>query len=316
MHDYHPIGDAFSLRRSIGNGFLAVRLATGPMWLGGFLMSISDGCGNVPTSLPDLPDTGDDGSSLFTLPGRWPALAFGLAPSDFTADELFGLVVGIVVAVAVAMLLVGVALYALNSWLQTGFVRLHVNILERASDELGPLFSGRDRFWHMAGYKLLSGLIVSGTAIAAAWPGALLAYFGYVSDRSTLLIGGIGAMLILAVPPLVYVWLGVYLGELAVALDGASPVHALRRSWSLAHGNRMPLLGFAVVCLLIQFVSLAGVLLCCVGLLATVPLARALTGFAKTESYLLFTRGTAQAEAWRLWQRQLEEDRPSPVPAA
>jgi hypothetical protein len=242
------------------------------------------------------------------------ALAFARFGADANSDfEVAGWILGAVLAIVLVATLIGFALFALNCWLESGFARLHVNILEHASDELAPLFSGKDRFWHMAGFKLLAGLSLLATAIVTVWPGALLAFYGYSREENTLLIAGIGAMVILAVPALVYVGLGLYLGELIVALDGLAPVYALRRSWVLAHGNRLPLLGFAVVCALVQFVSVAGILLCCVGVLATVPFARSLTGFAKTESYLLFTRGVAPTANWRLWQRQAEEDRPARV---
>jgi hypothetical protein len=317
--DYHPMGDAFSIRRGIGNGLLALRTAAGPMWLAGLLLSISESCNSGGGDLADLIDLGDDddhASSFSALPARGRALlahAFARFGANSDGFELGGWMIGAVLAFVLVALLIGLALFALNCWLQTGFVRLHVNILEHASDELAPLFSGKDRFWAMAGLKALTGLALVATGIVAIWPGVLLAYYGYGRDSNTLMIGGFGAMVIAALPAVVYVGLGLYLGELVVALDGATPVHALRRAWALARGNRMPLLGFGVVCALVQFVSVAGLLLCCVGVLATVPFGRSLTGFAKTESYLLFTRGGAQTASWRLWHKQAEEDRPIAV---
>jgi hypothetical protein len=50
-----------------------------------------------------------------------------------------------------------------------------------------------------------------------------------------------------------------------------------------------------------------------VGALATIPLGRSLVGFAKTESFLLFTRGYAQTQEWQLWQRKAQENAP-PLP--
>jgi hypothetical protein len=316
--EYRPIGDSFSVRRGIDHGFLALRTATGPMWLAGMLLSISDGCSGTGADPGEWLDFGEDedASAFAALPARtggFLAQVFARAGGDGEGFEVVGWMIGAILAFVLVALLVGAALFALNCWLQTGFVRLHVNILERASDELRPLFSGKDRFWHMMGYKTLAGLVLFATGLAAVWPGAWIAYYGYARDESTLMIGGLGAMAILALPALVYVALGVYLGELVVALDGAAPVHALRRSFALARGNRLPLLGFASVLVLLQLVSYAGVLLCCVGVLATVPFARSLAGFAKTESYLLFTRGPAQTAAFRLWHKQAEEERPPPA---
>ena len=47
---------------------------------------------------------------------------------------------------------------------------------------------------------------------------------------------------------------------------------------------------------------IVGFLLCCVGLLATLPAARAVTDFALTESYLLLTRGPEITGYWKLWE--------------
>jgi hypothetical protein len=49
--------------------------------------------------------------------------------------------------------------------------------------------------------------------------------------------------------------------------------------------------------------------------LATVPFGRSLVGFAKTEGYLLFTRGSAQTASWRLWHKQAQEDGLPPAAA-
>ncbi len=304
--------EAFDLQRALSHALAAVRLATGPMWVGGVLMSVSDGCGGgVPANLSSLLKGGQHGRSNAWLTSA-PAGARGVLDA-LGHNHMLGWVLGLIVAAVLAGLLIGIALFGLNCWVSTGFVRLHVHILEHAGEELAPLFTGRDRFWAMAGFKLLQTFSVTAAGIVAAWPGALLAYAGYAKHNNTLLIGGIGCMIILALPALIYVALGAYLGELAVVLETAPPVQALRRAWGLASGNRFPLMLFGFVCGLLQFVSVFGVILCCVGVLATVPLARALVGFAKTESYLLLTRDRAQSAGWKLWQKLADEDRVEPV---
>ena len=302
MSDAPRIGDSFDLNRAFGDGFLAIRVAAAPLWLGGLLASISDGCGGGwPGRLSGLPK----------LPDRNQLLA---AQSDQVARQLLELlergpglrwVIGMVLAFALIALLIGLLLFAFHCWLATGFIRLQVNVLEHASDDVGPLFSGKDRFWSMLGFKLVAGLATTAAAIVAAWPGAACAIAGAVTHRPALVIGGVGLALGLALPAIVYVALGVYLGELAVALEGASPMHALRRSFALARGHRLQLFGFALVCALVRLASLGGFFLCCIGVLATVPLGRALTEFAKTESFLLFTRGHEHTSGWALWRRRL-----------
>ncbi len=313
MDQQQPIGDSFSIGRSIANGFRAIRVAAGPMWVAGLLMSISEGCpGGPPDELVELFRSDEQRGAWSALGSRLPMLAGPSADPDWS--EFGGLAIGLVIAIVLAGLVFGLAMFALHCFMQTGFIRMHEQILRESTDRFGPLFSGKDRFWHMAGWKLLSWLAIAATVLATAWPGALLAYFGYARDHQALMAGGVGLAGLLVVPALVYVALGVYLGELAVALEGASPVVAFRRSWSLARGNRLPLFAFAVLCFLLQIASYVGLLLCCVGALVTVPFGRSLYGFAKTEGYLLFTRGPGESKHWRLWQRDASEERVQPVP--
>lgn len=305
MDEQPAIGSAFDIGRALKHGMLAIRIATAPMWLAGFLMSISDGCGG---SIPDLSKlTRDRGQTHVWLanPPKLPRVLEQLLADETARAWLIGAVLGFVLIVV----LVGLALFALHCWLQTGFVRLHVNILEHASDDLAPLFTGRDRFRAMLGYNALSGLSLLAVGMITAWPGALLVYYGFATKHQGLAYAGIAFIPVIAMPVLIYVALGVYLGPLVVALDEASAMHALRRSWALAHQNRWPLLGFALVCWLVQMLGYAGILLCCVGVLGTLPLARALIAFAKTESYLLFTRGTEQTASWRAWHVKAADDR-------
>ena len=312
MDQHHPIGDSFSIRRSIAHGFLAIRIAAAPLWLAGVLMAITDGCGfkAPPFDVGDFMPEPDRHSAVHWLPGMgrgawpWPTTA---APWEQGLSDL-SFLVPLLGAIAAAIALFFLALIALNAFLHTGFIRLHVNILTHASDSFAPMFSGKDRFWHMLGFKLLAVLAVSASAIATAWPGGLILFFA-PSDDIMMNLAGIGLILLLTPLAMAYVTLGVYLGALAVALEGAGPVEALRRSWDLARGNRLQLFVFALLCWLIEFASLFGVILFCVGLLITVPFARSLTGFAKTEGYLLFTRGMAQTAGWKLWQRDLLEQR-------
>jgi hypothetical protein len=286
MDSDHPVAPAFEIRRAVVHGAAALRIALAPLWLGGLLASLTlDVPSGLQWSAPQIPE-GD----------------LELEPT------LVALMAGVMVVAVVIGLVAWMLLFALGAWVQTGFIRLHVAVLERTSDELAPLFSGRDRFWPMAGYKLLAGTAVGAAAIAAAWPGALLALIGWRGGGGTLQTAGVGLAIIAAVPAALYVGLGAYLGEHVVALEGLGPVQALRRSFRLAHGNRFTLFFFAGACLLIELTSLAGVLLCLLGVLLTVPLARAMTGFAKTEGFLLCTRGFGAAAGWRMWQREAEED--------
>ncbi|HMI92645.1 MAG TPA: hypothetical protein VK509_14820 [Polyangiales bacterium] len=313
--DEPSLPDAFNLSRALGHAFGAVKIAAAPLWLGGMLMSMSDcGGGRFPTGIGDVAGLIGDEKTSSSWPSPWPRAFAAYAMSEVSDAEVAGWVTGIAL-VGVLVLVVVIGMLLLNAWLSTGFLRMQVGVLEHGSDALAPLFSGRDRLWPMLGYKLLTSFTFSGVFIATAWPGALLAYYGFSTDSTTLGVLGIGLSVMLSVPVLIYVGLGMYLGEVAVALDGASPAQALRRSFELAARGRLTLFAFAFVGMLVEMAGSMGILLCCVGILATVPLARSIASFARTESYLLLTRGFAQTENWALWQRERALRPPPAAPA-
>jgi hypothetical protein len=307
--DYHPIGRAFDVGRSIGNAFAAVRVAAAPLWLGGLLIWISGGNRTPVGMAMNLPQLASGDSDA------WAAVSASLTRLSQPAvsflrigeDDALAMLVGFAVVILVFGLAAGLLLFALHCWLQPGFIRLHESVLEHASDATTPLFSGKDRFWSVLGWNALDRLALGAAGCVAAWPGALVAFIGWRTASETLQLAGATIAAVFALPALIYVGLGTYLGAHAVVLEGKGPVHALRRSFGLAHGNRFPLLFFATVCVLLEAASLAGVFLCCVGLLLTAPFAVAISGFARTEGFLLMTRGWSESHGWALWRAQSSE---------
>ena len=73
--------------------------------------------------------------------------------------------------------------------------------------------------------------------------------------------------------------MGLLLSEAALLYEDRQPVDAVKRSWAMAKGNRLRLFAFMLVN---TFFTMAGVLLCCVGVLATGAIAR----FAIFEAFL------------------------------
>jgi uncharacterized membrane protein len=71
---------------------------------------------------------------------------------------------------------------------------------------------------------------------------------------------------------------------------GLGPIDALKASMEMTRGNRWPLFGFILLCLLILFV---GVLALGVGLLVAAPVA----GIAFAYAYRLLSGGAAQIQA-------------------
>jgi hypothetical protein len=92
-----------------------------------------------------------------------------------------------------------------------------------------------------------------------------------------------------------YVWLGLYFGHHAVALDEAGTMQAVEMAWDLARGNRLWMLLYLFVT---GVIWLAGHCLCCVGVFAT----RALVDTARTEAYLFATRDDSVLQG--LWSER------------
>jgi len=93
------------------------------------------------------------------------------------------------------------------------------------------------------------------------------------------------------VPIWFFVILGLVLVEQAVAVESLSPVAALQRSWEVAKGNRIPLLWFLFLTVLVE---LAGMLACCVGILFT-------AAWSYTAWYEAYIRFALPAPAEGMW---------------
>ena len=105
----------------------------------------------------------------------------------------------------------------------------------------------------------------------------------------------------IAIPSLIYVQLGMSLGSHVIVLEGEGPVGALERSWGLISGNRLWLILYGFVMFLLMMGAVVGGLVAlCVGLIVLVPIARAITDFGYTESFLLLTRPPEEIEGWRI----------------
>jgi membrane-anchored glycerophosphoryl diester phosphodiesterase (GDPDase) len=115
--------------------------------------------------------------------------------------------------------------------------------------------------------------------------------YGMHAEKNTIaIVAGLLAFLF-AVPTMIYVGIGLAFGDRAVVIDGLGPADALDRSWSLAKGNRVQLFVFLFVTTLFR---LAGLLLCCIGVVLT----RAIVDVGTTEAYMLATQ--SNTDAWVL----------------
>jgi hypothetical protein len=294
---------AFDIGRCLRTGARALQAAPLPLLLGAVLMECTERQGGNYSGGGGGGGSGDDPwdeverfesldwqrlqQAASDLWGFDPSTALG----SIGGAELL-LIAAIVLGVLGLTLACGLLILAFRSWIHTGWIRLHHELLQTGQGAFATLFGGGDAFFPMAGFKVVAGLIHTGIFLLSALPGIGLMVVGGVLDSVPLLAVGAAVGFLLAVPAVTYVWLGLYFGQHAVALDGAGTMQAVERSWELARGHRLWLLLYLFVTGLIW---LAGHCLCCVGVFAT----RALVDVGRTEAYLFATRDEGSlAELW------------------
>jgi hypothetical protein len=250
-----PIDEAFAPVRALRHGADALQRAPVGLLVGGALILLLDTCAG----------SGGNQGDLSELTGH-------------LDQSQARLVVGLVWLFTVF----AIASFFLRCWLLPGWLRLHRHVLQTGEDAMGALFGGGDAFLRMLGWQVLNKVILLGTFVVAALPGGALMALGAAQENDVLASVGAVLLLVLALPVLVYVWLGLVLGDYAVALEDLRPVATLERTWELARGNRLRLGVFFGV---MELFSLLGVLLCCVGVFLTRPIAQ----IGATEAFLLAT---------------------------
>lgn len=190
-----------------------------------------------------------------------------------------------------AILVLVVALVVLQCWWRIGFANLFGDALRTGRCELSTAFQTRGRLATTIGAQLLVAGIVFLTYLPmlALWAAILLA--SRDGEPPVLL-------LVLAIPVylawivgVAWLALGFVFVAHAVAFDGCGAVEAVRRSWSLARGRRFALFVFLLVTVLC---AMSGILLCCIGYLATAGLVELMP----IEAYLALTRGDDYERWW------------------
>jgi hypothetical protein len=189
---------------------------------------------------------------------------------------------GMIGAIVIAALLVGVGLFLFRSFVHGGYLLSHRQVLREGSAPLGVLFSGGGFFLAMVLYKLITLGLFLGVIAVAAIPAALVAM---VANTAV----GLSVGTLLGLPALVWLGLGLTMGEHAIVFEDKTPVDALMRSLELAHGNRMGILLYGLACFGLIVSSLVGILLLCIGVLFTTSAARAVCDVGYTRGFLLFT---------------------------
>jgi hypothetical protein len=287
-----PFDQAFNIGRALDHGWKVLKRAPLPLGVGAVIMSLTDGgTFNVPSEFfsGDSQDAESFGD-LFNLLGVFGAASSGM---DNLGIAVMAAVIFFAVVVAIGFLL-------LRLWVEPGYFRLHWRLFATGDQGFGPLFSGADRMVDLLLLKLLEFLVLTVTVIASALPGGLVLGLGFGLDKNiALMIVGGGLMGIGLLGAAIYVGLGLTLAGRVLVLEGHKPRDALRRSWELAAGHRWTLFLFVFVFGVLQLAGyLVGMLLCCVGMLLTVPATRAWADVAMTEAFLLHTQGGPGALSW------------------
>jgi hypothetical protein len=284
------VSRAFDIGRALSHGWAGVKRQPVGLLLGSLLLTLTEGGGGGGNPGGGKLEWGDDspdpGSSSLDLLRDGARGAFGDAFDLHTAG---GIGLALVALVCVAFCLA--AVLSFRCWILSGYIRTQRDLVIRGEAGAGTLFSGGPDVVRLVLWKLLSVALVLGVVAVAAIPalvGGGAAYLAQAGETTIAVIAGT-ALFVFVVPTMIYVGLGLALGDQAVVVDGFGPVAALDRSWSLARGNRLSLFAFFLVTGLFR---LSGFLLCCVGIVLT----RAMADMGVTESYMLATQ--SDTEGW------------------
>jgi hypothetical protein len=207
---------------------------------------------------------------------------------SFTVGMLAGLVAPLVALldgeaapfVALGLqLLAQIAQSAVQLWLTLGMIALLLRVLEGAQPDLAIMFAQGDKLLAFLGQTLAVGLVL-GSYVGLVLLGAV---FGAGSGEAVSITIVLLGALLGAVP---YVWLMLSWAFAAVHLvhdRKSGAIASLRASYGIARGKRWSMLGIGLLAALIY---LTGLLLCCVGIVASTPL----SGLLWCSLYLALSR--------------------------
>lgn len=322
--------EAFDPFRAFRHGWAAFKLAPFPLFLGALGMWFtagSGGSGNLDdigrvilesqndggggSDAPSYDNFDDWGERLKALPTSLNDLVGRVQdiPPELQQllDELGsgGVELGVVAGLVGMFLLVGLfcggIMLLIRSFIHTGYLRLHEQLVRDGAGDFGPLFSGADLLLPMVLWKLLKTAIGFGTGMVSASPGFALVMVGAIQQNFLLIGLGTFLLVLLFFPAFIYVQLGLALGAHCLVLERLTAMQALERSWGLASGHRWELFIFLFAQALASFAAaLAGLLACCIGMFVTVPVTMATIDVGLTEAFLLYTADQATRDAFKL----------------
>jgi len=192
----------------------------------------------------------------------------------------------------------------LQGVMQMGMTRVCLDVLFGGKADLARLFSQMKR---VAPF-LAQWLVLFGAAMAAALViGGVFVGVGFlvgfgkpdVENNPGLvvaIIAGLGLTMV-AIVALV-IWVSpAYIAPLELVYGGGSGIDALKRAFVIGEGHRLEIFGYVLFGGLLTFAAMfIGLLMLCVGVIVTVPLAIALQHLLLTSKYLALRRGSELPE--------------------
>ncbi|MCE9548011.1 MAG: hypothetical protein K8T25_21265 [Planctomycetia bacterium] len=175
----------------------------------------------------------------------------------------------VVVAIGV---MVGIASWAVQQWLNVGQAIFQLRVARGATPDLGDLFKGGPFLVRGICVTLLIGLLV--VVLVAVLIGVPAAVGGAIGGRDA---AGMAALAGVAVAfiPLIYVSLLFSQSFFLIVDRDLGVFEALQESVTLTRGHRGTIF---LVWLLAAVINLGGMLACCLGILASVPLTMLMFG--------------------------------------
>jgi hypothetical protein len=272
--------DAFDPIRSLKATFNAMNLAPAQLWGGGLLIAFLDAC---------TQNSGRNNSS-----------------SGGASEEVFFMV-------ACVGCSLGLIAFLAACWVRPGVFLNLKSVLETDEADSKGIFDHRGLFVQVLLASLLKGAI--GLVVTLLVMSPLIAMFVMALSFSTtapsegfgsaILIGGIAFFFVIGLPTLIYLFCGLALVGEIVIYENASPMEALSRSWNLASGNRLQIFLYGLVT---GIFALLGLLLCCIGVIAT----SAVTTLAWGEAYLQLSDSERATDAHRAAKKSPDEDSDDP----
>jgi len=157
-----------------------------------------------------------------------------------------------------------------------GYLRMVYDVLEGRPADVGRLFTQL----HKAGPYFVTTLLLAMmfllpiAAVGGVVAGVVYALGGFQNE--VVAFGVIGVAVVLAIVPLFYFGMPLYLLQPAMAFEETfSPTDIIRHCYTIARGERLSIFGVTMVGGLL---GLAGVMACCVGIIPALALFQVLIG--------------------------------------